>query len=171
MHKFLENILSFVKCLISICCKELSRNSHDAYSIEHMTYVFSARARHINPRLGEESTRSEHEEHVQHGMNRVLCHVAKGLRGRQVVTEASNGVRASGSAASNILLHNRKKFWIHLTSCHNAFKFFIFSNTKQKSQRTTFFLYFSYLQPKLQASWSRNFHWISLPKSVTQKQC
>lgn len=110
MHKFLENILSFVKCLISICCKELSRNSHDAYSIEHMTYVFSARARHINPRLGEESTRSEHEEHVQHGMNRVLCHVAEGLRGRQVVTEASNGVRASGSAASNILLHNRKKF-------------------------------------------------------------
>lgn len=162
MHKFLENILSFVKCKISICCKELSRNSHDAYSIEHMTYVFSARAWHINPRLGEESTGPQHEEHVQHGVNRVLGHVAEGLRGRQVVTETSNGVRASGSAASNILLHNRKTFWIHLTSCRN---------TKQKSQRTTFFFYFSYLQPKLQASWSRNFHWISLPISVTQKQC
>lgn len=83
--------------------------AYDTYFIDQMTYVFSARAWHINPGLGEESTGSQHEDHVEHGVNWVLCHVGEGLWGRQVVTEASNGVRSSGSATSYILLHTKKK--------------------------------------------------------------
>lgn len=64
MYKFFENIFSFVKCLILICCKEFLRNSYDIYFIEYMIYVFSVRVRYINLRFGEESIRFEYEEYV-----------------------------------------------------------------------------------------------------------
>lgn len=114
MQKLLENVLSYSVCKMlnfNLLNRTFKQLAYDSYFIDHMTYIFSARAWHINPGLGEESTGSQHEDHVEHGMNRVLCHVGEGLRGRQVVTEASNGVRASGSATSYILLHSNKIIW------------------------------------------------------------
>lgn len=56
----------------------------------------------IDPGLGEECARAEHEQYVEQSVKRVLCDVREGLRRGQVVAETPHGVGAGGAAAPHV---------------------------------------------------------------------
>lgn len=68
-----------------------------------MTYILSRGARYINPCLGEECTRSEHEEDVEDSMDGIGHHVAKVLWWGHVVTQAPYRVRPMWPRISRFL--------------------------------------------------------------------
>lgn len=62
------------------------------------TYVLGGGAGHLDPGFGEEGTRSQHEDDVNEGMDRVVQDRAKRLRGREIVAESAYGVGAGWAA-------------------------------------------------------------------------
>ena len=66
------------------------------------TCIFSWRPGHLDPCLWEERTRAEHEDDVEHGVDRVLCHVAQSLRRRQVVAQPADWVGPGWTATPDV---------------------------------------------------------------------
>lgn len=86
----------------------LTMAAHDhLLLLELLGHVLGAGARHLDPGLGEEGARAQHEDNVKHGVDGILRHVPKGLRRRQVVAQASDGVGTGWATASNILRRRR----------------------------------------------------------------
>lgn len=65
---------------------------------EAATYVLGGGAGHLDPGFGEKGTRSQHEDDVDEGMDRVVQDRAKGLRRREIVAESTYGVGAGWTA-------------------------------------------------------------------------
>jgi len=56
--------------------RRVAVTSHDhLLLLQLLGHIFSARARHVNPRLREEGAGAEHEDDVENGVDRVLDHV------------------------------------------------------------------------------------------------
>ena len=78
----------------------LKWNAHLKMKKRNKTYIFSRRARHINPCLGEEGTRAKHKEDVQDSVYGVLYNVTHCLWRRHVITQSTNGVWPSRATTS-----------------------------------------------------------------------
>ena len=60
----------------------------------HSSHILGARARHIDPGLGEEGARAEHENDVGERMHWILVDRRQTLRRRQIVAEAASRIRS-----------------------------------------------------------------------------
>lgn len=65
---------------------------------EAETYVLGGGAGHLDPGFGEEGTRSQHEDDVNEGMDRIVQDRAKRLGWREIVAEATYRVGAGWTA-------------------------------------------------------------------------
>lgn len=62
------------------------------------TYVLGGGAGHFDPGFGEKGTRSQHEDDVNEGVNRVVQDRAERLRRREIVAESTYRVGAGWPA-------------------------------------------------------------------------
>lgn len=76
----------------------LKSTSVAAFYEEAETYVLGGGAGHLDPGFGEEGTRSQHEDDVNEGMDRIVQDRAKRLRGREIVAESTYRVGAGWTA-------------------------------------------------------------------------
>ena len=72
-----------------------------------VTYIFSGRSGHFNPRLREECTRAKHEDDVDYRMYRVFSDMVECFRRWQVVTQPSNRIGPGRPTASNVTPHSQ----------------------------------------------------------------
>ena len=64
--------------------------------------ILGTAARHINPGLGEKCAGSQHEENVEESVDGVGKDGGEGLRRREIVAQATDGV---GTSATSIVPH------------------------------------------------------------------
>ena len=85
----------------SIICKGLVNTARGRRTVNRSgasrtdndwSHIFSRRSRHLDPSLGEERARCQHEDGVQNGVDGVLHHMVHGLRRTEVVAEAADRV-------------------------------------------------------------------------------
>ena len=70
---------------------------HHLLLLQLLGDVLGTAARHLDPGLAEEGAAAEHEDDVEHGVDRVLHQMAERLRRREVVAEAADGVGPGGA--------------------------------------------------------------------------
>lgn len=65
------------------------KQTQNTSSFDKASHIFGRGARHFDPGLGEKGARSEHEDDVDEGVDRILQDRTERLGGREVVAEAA----------------------------------------------------------------------------------
>ena len=65
-------------------------------------YIFGGWAGDVDPRLGEESARAQHETNVEQGVDGILGDVAETFGRREVVAQAADRIGTGRTASANI---------------------------------------------------------------------